>query len=82
MKFKDSIKALTNLDLYIQCVCAFLHTRVDAKWGSTGAVNCIRADQIVDYVTKARATNPIPPAHLARLVSAAKSLKENAPQAG
>ena len=78
MDLKDRIKALSRLEPYVQCVFAFLHTHVDAKWGTTGAVHCIRAEQIVDYVTKHRANNPLPPADLARLVSAAKSLKENA----
>ena len=82
MDLKDRIKALARLEPYVQCVFAFLHTHVDAKWGTTGAVHCIRADQIVDYVTKARTKNPIPPADLPRLVSAAKSLKENPVQAG
>ncbi len=82
MDLKDRIKALTKLEPYIQCVFAFMHTHVDAKWGTTGAVHCIRAEQIVDYVTKARVKTPIPPADLPRLISAAKSLKENAVTAG
>ena len=82
MDLKARLKALTTLEPYIQCVFAFMHTHVEAKWGTTGAVHCIRADQIVDYVTKARVKTPLPPADLPRLVSAAKSLKENAVQAG
>lgn len=82
MDLKDRIKALTKLDPYVQCVFAFLHTHVEAKWGTTGAVHCIRAEQIVEYVTKARVKTPIPPADLPRLISAAKSLKGNAVQAG
>ena len=78
MDLKERFKALTKLEPYIQCVFVFPHTYVESKWGTTGAVHCIRAEQIVDYVSKARVKNPIPPADLARLVSAAKSLKENA----
>ena len=33
------------------CVFAFLRTRVDANWGTTRAVHCIRAEQISDDVT-------------------------------
>jgi hypothetical protein len=55
---------------------AFLRTRVDANWGTTGAVHCIRAEQIADYVTKSRGGNSIPPADIPRLISAAKALKE------
>lgn len=76
MDLKERIKALTKLEPYVQCVFAFLHTQVDAKWGSTSAVHCIRADQIADYVTKFRGGKPIPPADLPRLISAAKALKE------
>ena len=76
MELKDRIKALTKLDPYVQSVFAFLHTHVEAKWGTTGAVHCISADQIVDYVTKARAKNPLPPADIPRLVAAANALKE------
>lgn len=78
MDFKERLKALTKLEPYVQCVFAFLHTHVDAKWGTTGAVHCIRAEQIVDYITKARAKTPLPPTDIPRLISAAKSLKENA----
>lgn len=80
MDLKERVKALTRLDPYIQCVFAFMHTHVEAKWGTTGAAHCIRAEQIVDYVTKLRANNPLTPSDLSRLVSAAKSLKENAVQ--
>lgn len=82
MDLKERLKALTKIDPYVQCVFAFLHTHVEAKWGTTGAVHCIRAEQITDYVTKFRANNPLPPADIPRLVSAANSLKENAVQAG
>lgn len=75
MDLKDRIKALTKLEPYIQCVFAFMHTHVDAKWGTTGSVHCIRAEQIVDYITKARVKKPFSPADLARLVSAAQALQ-------
>lgn len=82
MDFKERLKALTKLEPYVQCVFAFLHTHVEAKWGTTGAVHCIRADQISDYVTKFRANNLLTPTDIPRLVSAAKSLKENAVTSG
>ena len=82
MEFKSRVKALTNLDPYIQCVCAFLHTHVDAKWGTTGNVLCMRADQVAKYLTNNRPQIPLQSADIPRLVSAAKSLKDNAVQAG
>lgn len=76
MDLRERIKVLTKLDPYVQCVFAFLRTRVEANWGTTGAVHCIRAEQITDYVTKGRGSKPIPPADLPRLLSAAKALKD------
>jgi hypothetical protein len=82
MDLKDRLKVLTKLEPYVQCVFAFLHTHVDAKWGATGSVHCIRANQIVDYITRFRANKPLSPADILRIVSATKSLKENAVQVG
>lgn len=76
MDLRERMKVLTKLDPYVQCVFAFLRTRVEANWGTTGAVHCIRAEQIADYVTKGRAGKPIPSADLSRLLSAAKALKD------
>jgi hypothetical protein len=80
MDLKDRIKALTRLDPYVQCVFAFMRTRVDANWGTTGAVHCIRAEQIADYVTKTNGRKPIPPADIPRLVKAAEALQSLAPK--
>lgn len=76
MDLKDRIRALTKLDPYVQCVFAFSRTRVDANWGTTGSVHCIRAEQIADYVTKGRGGKPLLPADIPRIVSAAKALRE------
>lgn len=81
MDLKERLKALTKLDPYVQCVFAFMRTRVEAKWGTTGAVHCIRAEQIADYVTKHRGGKSIPPADIPRLVKAVDALRELAPQA-
>ncbi len=80
MDLKDRLKVLTKVDPYIQCVFAFLRTRVDAKWGTTGAVHCIRAEQIVDYITNVNKTRqPIRSADVALLVKAADALRNLAP---
>lgn len=76
MDLKDRLKVLTKLDPYVQCVFAFLRTRVDANWGSTGAVHCIRAEQILDYVSKGRGGKPIPSAAIPRLIKAVEALRE------
>ena len=76
MDLKERLKALTKLDPYIQCLFVFPHTRIDANWGTTGAVHCIHAEQIVSYITKGRGGNPTPGAEIPRLVSAAEALKK------
>jgi hypothetical protein len=75
MDLKDRLKALAKLDPYVQCVFAFMRTHVKAKWGATGAVHCIRADQIADYIAKFHTNKPIPPADLAQIVKAVQALQ-------
>jgi hypothetical protein len=82
MDLKDRLKALTKLDPYVQCVFAFLRTRVDANWGTTGPVHCIRAEQIYDYVTNGRGGKPIPTAEISRLIDAADALRKLAQPGG
>jgi len=50
MELRNRIKALKRLDLYIQALFVFPYTGVDAKWGSTGAVHCMHASQLEDYI--------------------------------
>ena len=76
MDLRSRLDALTKLDPFIQCVFVFPHTHLQAKWGSTGYVHCIHADQLVDYITQGKAGKPITPANLPRFISAAKALKE------
>jgi hypothetical protein len=77
MDLKNRITALTHLDPFIQCLFVFPHTFIDAKWGTTGRVLCIHADQLVDIITKPNPNRAaILPADLPRLVAAAKALKD------
>jgi hypothetical protein len=76
MDLKERLRALARLDPYVQCLFVFPHTRVEAKWGTTGPAICLRIEQTADYITKNRPKSPIATADLARLVSAAKALKE------
>lgn len=52
MELKDRIKALKRLDPYIQGLFVFLNTRIEAKWGTTGAVHCLHPEQLVEYITE------------------------------
>lgn len=75
MDLKNRLKALTLLDPYVQCVFVFLHTRVDANWGATGAVHCIRVEQLEDYIAKGHGGKSLHAADISRLVAAAEALK-------
>ncbi len=46
MSIKEKVKTLCGLDPYIQGVLVFPSARVDAKWGTTKAVHCIRDEQL------------------------------------
>jgi hypothetical protein len=76
MDLKDRLKALTKLDPYVQCVFAFVRTRVDANWGSTGYVHCIRVDQIAEYIAGGKGSRAVSSDDIPVLVSASTALKE------
>lgn len=51
MGIKDTVRTLApGLDPYFQAVFVFPSARVDANWGTTGKVHCIRDDQLFDYI--------------------------------
>ena len=75
MDLKARLNSLTKLDPYIQCVFVFLHTRVEAKWGTTGAVHCIRAKQLSDYITNTCSGKAIPAYDIPVLVKATDALR-------
>jgi hypothetical protein len=55
MGIKDRVKALApNLDPYFQAVFVFTSARVDANWGTTKNVHCIRDDQLHDYIVESK----------------------------
>jgi hypothetical protein len=55
MDVKDKVKALTEgLDPYFQAVFVFTSARVDANWGTTKSVHCIRDEQLYDYIVESK----------------------------
>jgi hypothetical protein len=52
MSIKEKITVLSSLDLYVQGVLAFPSARVDAKWGTTGYVHCVKDEQLYDYIVE------------------------------
>jgi hypothetical protein len=52
MFIKNKIKALTGLDPFTRAILAFPAARVEAKWGTTGAVHCMGDDQLYKYIVE------------------------------
>lgn len=51
---KKQIKTLAGLDPYFHGVFVFTAARVDANWGTTGKVDCIRDSRLFDYIVDRR----------------------------
>lgn len=52
MSIKEKLNVLSSLDPYIQGVFAFPSAYVEAKWGSTGYVHCVKDEQLYDYIVE------------------------------
>ena len=76
MELKDRLKSLTKLDPFIQGIFVFPRTRVEADWGTTGAVHCIRIEQVSNYITKYRGAHSPAVSDIPRLVLAVEALKK------
>jgi hypothetical protein len=60
MGIKERVKALTpGLDPYFQAVFVFTSARVDANWGTTKSVHCIRDEQLREYVVESKRGNKL-----------------------
>lgn len=81
MELKERLNALTRLDPYIRALFVFPRTHIQAKWGTTGAVHCIHADQLVEYIQNGKGTQCLSAEAIPRLVAAAEALQRLAPSA-
>jgi hypothetical protein len=52
MSIKEKIKVLSSLDPYVQGVFAFPSAYVEAKWGTTGYIHCVKDEQLYDYIVE------------------------------
>lgn len=53
MGIRDKIRVLVpHVDAYYHALFVFTAARVDARWGTTSSVNCIRDDQLFDYIVE------------------------------
>lgn len=59
MNIKEKVKTLCGLDPYINGVLVFPSAHVDAKWGTTKAVHCIRDEQLYEYIVENKKSNKL-----------------------
>jgi hypothetical protein len=53
MGIRDRVKVLApEMDVFIKAVFVFTSARVEANWGTTGNVHCIRDDQLFNYIVE------------------------------
>jgi hypothetical protein len=64
---KDKVKALGDLDRCFQALLVFTSARLDANWGTTGSVHCIRDDQLFDYIVLGKPLNRLNPEEIGKI---------------
>ena len=75
MGIKDRLKALApGMEPYIQAVYVFTSARVEAKWGATGAVHCVRDEQLYDYIVEDKKRRKLNPAEVKTIARAFAAL--------
>lgn len=52
MSIKEKIKVLSPTDPFVQGVVAFPSAYIEAKWGTTGYVHCVKDEQLYDYIVE------------------------------
>lgn len=52
MSIKEKINLLSSLDPYVQGVFAFPSAYIEAKWGTTGYVHCVKDEQLYYYIVE------------------------------
>jgi len=52
MRIKEKINVLSSMDPYVQGIFAFPSAYIEAKWGSTGYVHCVKDEQLYDYIVE------------------------------
>jgi hypothetical protein len=70
MNVKDKIKTLCNLDPFFKAVLVFPIARIDARWGETGSANCIREDQLWNYIVENEITTKLDSGSVEKLAQA------------
>ncbi len=68
---RDKVRTLApGLDPFYQAVFVFTSARVEAKWGTTSTVHCIRDEQLHDYIVNKKLGGRLSPAAVQNLAQA------------
>ena len=51
MDFQTKIKALTEKDYFVRGLMVFPNAYVEANFGSTRHVHCLRSEKLIDYLS-------------------------------
>jgi hypothetical protein len=70
MNVREKVKTLTNLEPFFKAVLVFPIARIDARWGETGNANCIREDQLWDYIVENKITTNLNANEIEKLAQA------------
>jgi hypothetical protein len=50
MDFQSKLKALTETDYFVRGVMVFPNAYVNANYGSTRQIHCLRNERLIDYL--------------------------------
>jgi hypothetical protein len=54
MDFQNKVKALTEKDYFVRGLIVFPVAYVEADFGSTRHIHCLRDDRLIDYIQNIR----------------------------
>jgi hypothetical protein len=71
MNIRDRVKALApQAEAYFHALFVFTSARVDAKWGTTGNVTCLRDDQLFEFIVERNFGKRLSPEQVTSLAQA------------
>lgn len=75
MRIRSRVLAQTpGLDTFFNGLLVFTSTRVEANWGTTRKIKCIRDEQLYDHIVESKFGNCLSPADVQRLTDAFESI--------
>lgn len=74
MDFQSKLKALTEKDYFVRGLLVFPMAYVDANFGSTRQIHCLRDDRVVDYIQNQTFSTKLDPSDLKSITRAVLQL--------